>query len=182
MVFRTILTALLALRALSSASLALSDACSTTKVCTFTGSACRREQSLAEGGSYHGGHHHVVVGLGLLPRQFLFGGAQLTHHVVHLAVQRAGVLEGLLGVFFGLGGGLRAEPTISQQTVGKWRRPLLIRRFSFHSLVSLFVRSKVQRTKRQNPRMDKLVSEPAAFVPLSCCCPLPSDLDVPTHP
>lgn len=64
-----------------------------------------------------------MVGLGLLPRQFLFGGAQLTHHVVHLAVQRAGVLEGLLGVFFGLGGGLRAEPTISQQTVGEMAAP-----------------------------------------------------------
>lgn len=54
-------------------------------------------------GSYHPSHHHVLVGLGLLPGQLLLGSAQLLHHVVHLVVQLAGVLEGLLCILFGLG-------------------------------------------------------------------------------
>lgn len=54
-------------------------------------------------GSYHSSHHHVLVGLSLLPGQLLLSGIQLVHHVVDLVVQLVGVLEGLLCVLLGLG-------------------------------------------------------------------------------
>lgn len=121
MVLRTVLTALLALRALSSASLALSDACGTAErvrvnwLDRFYLGAWFGEV----GGPYHASHHHVAFGLGLLPLQLLLSGAQLIHHGVHLVVQHGGVLEGLLCVILGLGRTLREKPGNHQDVSGK---------------------------------------------------------------
>lgn len=69
---------------------------------------------MAKLGSYHGGHHHVLVCLGLLPAQLLLGIAQLIHQAVDFVVQFVGILQGLLGILLGLGralasGGMRTS-------------------------------------------------------------------------
>ncbi|KAF3857654.1 hypothetical protein F7725_010855 [Dissostichus mawsoni] len=89
MVLSTVFTALFALRALSSASFALSDAWS-------------RKQS-----AHHAGHHHVRRRFGLLAVQFLLGVVQLLHHGRHLPVQSGGFFQSLLCVLLRLRRALR---------------------------------------------------------------------------
>lgn len=115
MVLRTVLTALLALRALSSASLALLDACRTEEggrvrvgpLSAATALSGWVGEWVGVVALYHAGHHHVAVGLCLLLGQLGLGAAQLVHHFVHLLVQPGCVLVGLFGILLRLGRTLR---------------------------------------------------------------------------